>query len=131
MDLKDNILQRIDSLLENESHQPLEGEIAELVVTTTKLFEILYGTNSTQLDLIETMQKQAYDVKSEPRRLYQFRSGLYGCLEALKADLSEGRIVDLQSEARGEVFGDFIALARRALDENEKDVRGQYWRARR
>ncbi len=110
MDLKNNILQRIDNLLENESQQPLEGQIAELIVTITKLFEIVYGTHSTQLDLILTMQKQAYDVKSDHRRLYQFRSSLYGCLEALKADLSEGRIVDLQSEARGEVFGDFIAL---------------------
>ena len=69
------------------------------------------------------LQKQAFSSNNEDIfALGHYRDQLNGCLRALKADVAEGRIVDIQSEARGEVFGDFIALARRALDEGEKKV---------
>ena len=51
-----------------------------------------------------------------------FVQHLHGFLRNLVSDISGGRIVNIQSEAQGEVLGDFLALARKALDEEQKDV---------
>ena len=122
MDLKDNVLQRIDELLTKDLQGTTEAGTAEIVAGTIKLHELLYSPRSTQLDMVVTQQKQMYKNKTDIRELTRFRDRFYGCLQSLKSDIMEGRMVDFQAEARGEVFGDFIVLARRALDEGEKRV---------
>ena len=84
---------------------------------------MLYGPQSPQLDLVETLRKQVYDGHwTEEYKSKVFVEHLHGCLRTLAADIREGRIVNIRSEARGEVLGDFLALAREALDEQQKDV---------
>ena len=125
MDWKANILQRIDELLEKDmKEEPFEQGIAEIASGTATLLEWFYGTKSTQLDMVLSLSKRVYESESRTHEheLIRFRNRLYGYLQTLKADITEGRIVNLQAEARGEVFGDFLTSARRALDEGEKNV---------
>ena len=116
-----NILQRIDELLEKGLTQSA-ADISEIAAGTPTLIEQVYGTHSTQHDMILAVEKQVYEGALDTFELVGFRERLYGRLRSLKSDATEGRIVNLQAEARGEVFGDFIVLARKALDEGEKEV---------
>ena len=47
---------------------------------------------------------------------------LKGVFLAAKSDYEGGYLFSLQKEISGELFGDFVALARKALDEEQKDV---------
>ena len=123
MDLKDSILCRIDQLLEKPKTANVHGEAAEIAFSLTNMLATLYGPHSPQLELVETIRQQVYN--GQWTELYKprvFVENLRGCLRTLKSDILEDRIVDLQSEARREVLGDFIALARKALIEEQKDV---------
>jgi len=44
-----------------------------------------------------------------------------GTLESIKSEIEEGLIGNLELQAQGGIFGDFITLAKESLDEN-KDV---------
>ena len=87
------------------------------------MFERIYGSHSPQLRLLETLRDQVYDGdgRKYPKDL-DFRSNLRGCLQELKSDILQGRIVNIQLEARGEVLADFIASAREALQTGQKDI---------
>ena len=114
---KDRILNQINQMLE-------QGRLAELYLTVTNMFERIYGPHSPQLRLVETLQKQVYDGQdsSDFAKTLEFSDHLRGCLRTLASEIREGLIVNIQSEARGEVLGGFLILARTALDEDRKDV---------
>ena len=123
MNLKDNILNRIDELLKKELDRVSLVEAAEISLAVTNIFETIYGTRSPQLDMVETARNHAFD-RSEPdfyKRLLLVQQ-LHGYLRELKAAIMEGRIANIQVEARGEVLGDFLALAHETLEAGEKDV---------
>lgn len=48
--------------------------------------------------------------------------GLKGIFRAAKSDFDGGYLFNLQASISGEIFGDFIGLAKSALRENSKDV---------
>ena len=123
MDLKDNILQRIDQLLEKGDTES-QADITEIASGAATLFETAYGKHSAQpQQVLELQQQVSLGVGIfSTSEFIGFRESIYGYLRTLKSDATEGRLIDFQAEARSEVFGDFIALARRALDEGEKDV---------
>ena len=116
MNLEDKILDRINQVLK-------QGQLAELYMTVTNMFERIYGPHSPQLRLVETLQKQVYDgSESDFSKTLEFSGHLRGCLRTLASEIRNGLIVNIQSEARGEVFGDFLVSAREALNEEQKDV---------
>lgn len=121
MDLKDKILPRIDELLELR-HSMSQVHVAELAAGTITVLQLVYGSHSTHLEQILTLQKHVYGEGFSDYMIFSFKDHLCGYLQSLRSDAIEGRIVNLQAEARGEVFGDFLTSARRALDENEKNV---------
>ena len=47
---------------------------------------------------------------------------MHGYLREIRETITDGLIVDIQSEARGEALGDFLILARESLDAEQKDV---------
>jgi hypothetical protein len=47
---------------------------------------------------------------------------LYGFFRSAKEDFEGGYVFDIEKQVSGEVFGDFVLMARRALDEGFKDV---------
>ena len=120
MDLN-NILRRIDQLLEKGLTES-EVDIAEIATGTATLFELVYGPHSTQHNKVLKLQELVYEGALATFELISFRDRLYGCLRALKSDSIEGRIISLQTKARGEIFGDFIVLAHRALDDDKTNV---------
>ena len=127
MNLKDNILNRIDELLRKEPDRVSLVEAGEISLAVTSIFEIIYGTCSPQLELVERVRKQVYENKNTRHSDEYFNARifvqhLHGFLRNLALDIRGGRIANVQSEARGEVLGDFLVLAREALKEGEKDV---------
>ena len=119
MNLEDKILDRINQQLDQGRN------LSELYVTVTSSFQMIYGPNSAQLRLVETVREQVYNRPERGRTAtndWDFKEELYGCLRGLKAEIEGGLIVNIQTQARGEVFGDFLVLAREALDEEQKDV---------
>lgn len=122
MNLQDNILNRIDELLAQEPTAST-AQATEISLALTNILETLYGPHSPQIDMVETLRKQVYDGKwQENYKAKVFMHGLCGYLNELKAAIKEGRIVNIQSEAQGEVLGGFLVLAREALDEEQKNV---------
>ena len=116
MNLEDKMLDQINQVLK-------QGQLAELYVTVTNMFGRIYGPHSPQLRVVETLQKQVYDGQTNDYgKTLEFSSHLRGCLRTLASEIRSGLIVNIQSEARGEVFGDFLILAREALDEEQKNV---------
>ena len=118
MDLE-NMIQRIDQLLEKGDTKS-EADISEIATETTTLFELAYGKHSTQLEQVLELQKLVYEGAVADFELFSFRDRLCGCLRTLKSGLTEGRIVNLEVKVRGEVYGDLVASARRALDEGQE-----------
>ena len=119
MNLTDNILDLINQQLDQGKN------LSELYYTVTSSLQKIYGPNSTQLRLVETVREQVYnrpERNRSPTNDWDFKEQLYGFLRGLKAEIEGGLIVSVQSEAQGEVLGDFLSLARKALDEGEKDV---------
>ena len=123
MDLKDNMLRRIDELLEEPKHPELREKAAEITLAVINMVGMLYGPHSAQLNFVKTLEKQIpAEGWQDDWSVQVVVNHLHGCLRTLKADITEGRIANVQSEARGEVLGDFIVLAREALNEKQKDV---------
>ena len=127
MNLKDNILNRIDELIQKDPERVSLEEAGEISLAVTSIFETIYGPRSPQLELVERVRKQIYDGKTVQRgdEFYNarlFARNLNGFLRNLASDIRGGRIANIQSEARGEVLGDFLVLAREVLDAGQKDV---------
>lgn len=119
MNLKDNILQRIDELVEIRG---ASGDaVTQVAFGGVALVGMVYGEHSVQFNHLAALQKLCAEER-DTFELGDLKRKIQGCLVALRAEVAEGRIVDVQSEARGEVFGDFIALARKALEDSAKDV---------
>ena len=124
MNLKDSLLDRINELLEKELNDAPHAAAAEVHLAVINMFQTLYGPHAPQIDMVKKVRDQIYDgekwaIHYQPTLFLQY---LHGFLRTLASDLQEGRIVNIQSEARGEVLGDFLILAREALGAGQKDV---------
>ena len=123
MNLEDKLLNRIDELLDIQPRDASLVDTAEISLVVTNIFETIYGLGSPQLDMVEAARKHAFDrSQAELYKVQLFMQHLQGYLRELKAAIKEGRIANIQAEARGEVLGDFLVLAREALDEEQKNV---------
>ena len=126
MNLEDKLLNRIDELLQKEPRSVSLVEAGEISSAVTSIFERIYGTHSPQLELVERVRKQVYEDKNaHPADEYfnarLFVQHLHGYLRTLKSDIKEGR-VNIQSQIRGEILGDFLSLAHETLNAGQKDV---------
>lgn len=118
INFEEKILNRIDELLEKGR------DLGELYLAVTNIFERIYGSHSPQLRLLESLRKQVYDDDDNRQFIkdMRFKDNLRGCLQELKSDIQQGRIVNIQLEARSEVLADFIVLAREALETGQKNI---------
>ena len=124
----ETILRRIDSLSrigeESSSHQRATSEAArEIYVGTLSLVSALYGPDSRQVHAI-----QDSNARIAKRPLIQgvmnseIVQEMRGTLRAVRSEVELGLLRSMRAEARGEVLGDFVVLAKQALDGGEKDV---------
>ena len=120
MNLEDRILNRIDRLLDKGLDKlslrdsVSYADTAEFSLAVTNIFATIYGTSSPQLDMVKEAQEW-----TRPIVIVQL---LHGYLRELKEAIGAGLVVNVQSEAQGEVLGDFLDLARKAIAEEQKNV---------
>ena len=123
MNLKDSILNRINELLEMPMDSVSPTDASEITFAVISILESIYGVHSTQVGMVETLQQRVYSIKTtEGTKASMIVRNLRGYLRELKAAIEEGRIVNIQSVVQGEVLGNFLVLAREALDEAQKNV---------
>lgn len=113
------IIARIDLLIELtnskvRSNSQDESFIAELETATKGILETLYGARRKRWEDYIEDNTEGY--------LYGKKLQVYlGVLKSIRAEIGMGIVGDLRKEIEGEVFADFVTLAKRSLEEN-KDV---------
>lgn len=95
--------------------QVANGFWRKWATSTQSLITAVFGTISPHVQnfntLYEKCQGQDYDVRA-----------LHAVFQSAKDDFDGGYVFNVDLRISGEVFGDFIALARQALSEGHKDV---------
>lgn len=123
MSVEDPIVRRIEELLQRGVDSASAAGLGELQMAAISICVSLYGADSPQLRSIETTRKDLWGSKyAEGFKQKLLAENLHGLLRSVASDIQGGRIRDLQLQARGEVFGDFINAARSALSDGFKDV---------
>jgi hypothetical protein len=122
------ILERIDYLCqiggEIGFREGTRSDIArEVYVGTLTLVSSLYGPESRQVHAVQDSNARIakYNWGQELRDSATVEE-MRGTLRAVRNDVERGLLRSLRSEARGEVLGDFMLLAKEALDASFKDV---------
>ena len=80
------------------------------------LLKLVFGSESPHYTQIQQITEKEKRVYYEQSRLAK------GVFLGAKADYEKGCYESLERQVSGEVFGDFIAAAKKALDEGNKDV---------
>ena len=119
---KETIIQRIDYLIDLQKSQNPEV-IGEITSGTISILENLYGANNEKLKAYIQMYQ---DYIKDPKKYAQtvedrLRYATLGVLKSIKSEVETGLVGNLELQAQGGIFGDFITLAKESLDEN-KDV---------
>jgi hypothetical protein len=119
---RENVTKRVNELMElgQKSTNDLCGE-GEVTSATVNILEGLYGPDSEKCKAY-LEQCKVYS-RQEPKRSHIFEhvKSTIGILKSIKSEIEVGLVGNLQLQAQGGIFGDFIVLARKALDES-KDV---------
>lgn len=91
------------------------GEWKQWATSAQSLIRTVYGEGDPHCQNFDTAYKSCsgydYDVNT-----------LKGLFLSAKEDFESGYVFDIDLRVSGEVFGDFVALARRSLSEGHKDV---------
>ena len=108
----DFLIESISGALRNNMYD--NSTIAELETATKGILEALYGARRKRWEYyIEN--KAEHRVDKTKLRVY------VGILKSMRAEIGMGLVEDLRKEIEGEVFADFVTLAKGSLKEN-KDV---------
>ncbi len=113
------IMSRIDLLIEltnskMRSNSQDKSFIAELETATKGILETLYGARGKRWE--------DYIEDNAAHYPYETKLPVYlGVLKSIREEIGMGMVGDLRKEIEGEVFADFVTLAKRSLEEN-KDV---------
>lgn len=116
----EKIIERVNYLIKLEPHENAKRDIeykiaSEMESGTISLLENLYGANSKKCSsFLESL-------RVDPNK-YNIVGLCLGNLKSIKSEIEAGLIGNIKSEFQGEVFGDFILLARKTLEEGNKDV---------
>ena len=97
--------------------------IEEATSSTIHILEMFYGNDSEKLKGYLKYYNNYLDERHPYAEVKQIRirNATYGILKSIKSEVDSGLIGNLELQAQGGIFGDFIILAKEFLDEN-KDV---------
>jgi len=113
MDIK-KIKARINEMISKIYGYPSDDILAELEMGTAGILDALYGPRSEKWK--EYIKQATISVSKETTaKIY------IGILKSIIGEIDMGLVGDLRKEIEGEVFADFVSLAKRSLEEN-KDV---------
>lgn len=122
---KEVILERISSLLKLNSNEQREipMQAYQLYMGCVTIVSQLYGPTSVQMQALkeEKARLMGRDANEYTKNSILINE-LHGLLKNVTDEVTAGLVKSVQDEAKGEIYADFIALAKRALDENSKDV---------
>ena len=111
---KDNILKRIDELLSKKGNVGSSLTALEIFHGAVSLSELVYGTKSAPLNTL-------VEINKSPSSQHKAFAAI-GALESMKGDIKGGLISSLERQIIGGFFGDFIVMAKQAIDNDYKDV---------
>lgn len=120
---KDTLSKRIDDLLIKASSQVDGSFSSEVYFGAISLVKILYGEDSPQLRSLTDGKKGIESSKliyfAQTKAINALALGVLNCL---KAELELDLISTIEKQATGELFGDFIYMAKESIDNGYKDV---------
>jgi hypothetical protein len=119
---KNNIIKRIDYLIDLASSRPLRS--SEIVSGAIAILEQLYGRDSHKTRVF--LEQHAACCKQKDRfemshALESLAFSTSGVLQSIKSEIEAGLLGSIQLQAQGGIIGDFLSLAKNSLDGN-KDV---------
>ncbi len=112
MKLDARIQQRFDELAQASSQ--IEAEWHKWSTSVLNLLQNAFGSQSIHYQNLRRIYDSRYPLLDPQAPLDIFR--------AAKEDYEGGYIFSLEKAVSGEVFGDFVLLAKQSLDEGHKDV---------
>lgn len=80
------------------------------------LIQIVFGPDSAHFSQLRAI------IEDKNHRYYLHALQALGVFRGAKTDYEKGCYISLERLVSGEVFGDFVAVAKKALDEGNKDV---------
>jgi hypothetical protein len=92
-----------------------DGEWQGWATSVQSLLRAVFGEESEQYKNFSIAYKKCNGVSDTVRALYHI-------FTSAKEDFEGGYVFNVELRVSGEVFGDFVVLARTALDEGHKDV---------
>lgn len=122
---RDVILARIKKLndVRPSSDNDLPLKCYQLYMGCITIVSQLYGANSVQMLALKDEKARLMAVSgNEYSKQSILLQELYGLLATIVAEIEAGLVESVESEAMGEVYADFISLAKEALEQNSKDV---------
>jgi hypothetical protein len=106
--------------LDSQGHKQVNGTQGA-TLSTFAILRIIYGDPSPQLAAFKERLKPGHGRwDKEPDQLdYRLAGEIELVLDAALADYESGLTGSARAQAKGEVLGDFVALARNSLDQND------------
>jgi hypothetical protein len=118
---------RIDTLWDSAMHPSGQDRVAlanELFQGTITVLSAVYGPDSEQMKGLRAIA-QATILKAPSDRMLigNFFGPVTGILKNVKDELDSGLIGTLEKRIAGDILGDFIQLAKTALEESEDEAK--------
>lgn len=92
------------------------GFVQKWGTSAQDLIRAVYGADSPQFKNFEKTYAGGMNTYQSTVK------ALYGFFQSAKEDFEGGYVFDIEKQVSGEVVGDFVAMAKRALEEGFKDV---------
>jgi hypothetical protein len=122
---QDALLARIVELLKLHSGDDGDAPMRsyQLYMGTVTVVAQLYGPASAQMTALKDEKNRLMAITANEYQKHGiFIKELHGLLKTVVAEVKAGLVYSIESEARGEVYSDFVALAKLALEGGSKDV---------
>jgi len=121
---KENLIRRIDELIDlaTKAYNLSSSEHNEVVSGTITILEQLYSRDSHKTKAF--LEQHASCFKQKESKQHALRDLAYstkGILQSIKSEVDAGLVGNIQRQAQGGIFCDFLSSAKNSLDEN-KDV---------
>jgi len=119
---KESISRRLDELIElakTKQFGPAEG--GEVTSGTISILEKLYDPHSDKVKAYNQLCQHFVKYPDDCSVVHSICTATIGILNSIKSEVEAGLVGNLELQAQGGIFGDFITLAKESLDES-KDV---------
>lgn len=122
----ENLLKRIEELLIYTGPLPDDERyriLGEVYTGTVAIATQLWGARSPQVELVKQLREDMQNSKFlDYQKADYIVHQCHGVLDSIKSDIRDGRLGSIRFEYQGQVFADFLNLAKAALAEDNKDV---------